>query len=105
MGNLVRHWVKISLNQSQVFTGSFSANEYVHHILHISITPCQSICIIENSLKSVTMAHDTIVTHSLHGAGAMEKITFTLINRFQTNRRYHASLTQSLPSSVNLKLK
>ena len=26
--NLVGHWVKISLNQSQVFTGSFSANEY-----------------------------------------------------------------------------
>ena len=48
------------------------------------------------------MAHDTIVMHSLHGAGAMEKITFTLIKRFQTNRRYHASLTQSLPSSVNL---
>ena len=33
----------------------------------------------------------------------MEKITFTLINRFQTNRRYHASLTQSLLSAVNLK--
>ena len=26
--NIVGHWVKISLNQSQVFTGSFSANEY-----------------------------------------------------------------------------
>ena len=26
--NLVGHWVKISLNQSQVFTGSFSANKY-----------------------------------------------------------------------------
>ena len=26
--NLVGHWVKISLNQSQVFTGSFSAKPY-----------------------------------------------------------------------------
>ena len=26
--NLVGHWVKISLNQNKVFTGSFSANEY-----------------------------------------------------------------------------
>ena len=50
------------------------------------------------------MARDTIVTHSFHGAGAMEKITFTIINRFQTNRRYHASVTQSLPSSVSLTL-
>ena len=33
----------------------------------------------------------------------MEKITFKLINPFQTNRRYYASLTQSLPSLVNLK--
>ena len=32
----------------------------------------------------------------------MKKITFTLINRFQINCRYHASLTQSLPSLVNL---
>ena len=32
----------------------------------------------------------------------MEKITFKLINHFQTNRRYHASLTQSLLSSVSL---
>ena len=44
------------------------------------------------------MARNTLVTH-FHGAGAIEEITFTLI----TNRRYHASLTQSLPSSVNLK--
>ena len=26
--NIVGHWVKISLNQCQVFTGSFSANKY-----------------------------------------------------------------------------
>ena len=50
------------------------------------------------------MARDTTVMHSFHGAGAMEKITFTLINHFQTNRRYHVSLTQSLLSLVvNLK--
>ena len=49
------------------------------------------------------MVRDTIVTHSFHGAGAMEKITLTLINRFQSNCRYHTSLTQSLLSSVNLK--
>ena len=64
---------------------------------------CQSISIIKDSLKSVTMTCGTIVTHFFHGASAMNKITFTLINRFQTNCRYHASLTQSLPSSVNLK--
>ena len=49
------------------------------------------------------MTRDTIVKHSFHGAGAMKKITFTLINRFQTNRRYHALLTQSLLSFVSLK--
>ena len=35
---LVGHWVKISLNQSQVFTASFSANKYT--ISFISITYC-----------------------------------------------------------------
>ena len=60
-------------------------------------------------LHTLALARDTYTAPYLHApsieAGIMEKITITLINRFQTDCHYHTSMTQSLPCSVNLKLK